>query len=318
MSPIFTKFALEISNKLQNYDEQNRIQYLGDILILIGMVILGSAVASYLSLFLISLVFKLDFNVIKDMVFNLDDPNQVQALRVHNALSAFGTWFFSAWFFVYFKRWSFKNFVGMVMPRKQTDWIFSLLIFMGSFFASAFLIQVNANLPFFQTLNEQTKDITSSKILSSMLEMNSMRDMLMNVFFLALVPAVFEEIFFRGILQNLMIRATGNVHLGIAFTSLLFAAIHLNPLQFLPMLFLAAMLGYAYHYSGAIWVSMLIHFINNAVAVMFSFYSESSDFAKHVMEDKYMPPVVLIILGFVTCFFLLYRMSKNEIKVENE
>ncbi|MCC6818458.1 MAG: CPBP family intramembrane metalloprotease [Bacteroidia bacterium] len=309
MSPIFTKFAFVKPIKLQNYDEQNKIQYLGDIFILMGMLILSAAVSNYLSLGLISLVFNLEFSQVIQMVFDLDNPTHILALKVHNALSAIGTWLFSAWFFLYFKRWNFKNFIKTDVPVFKMDWIYALLIIIGSVFVTSFLIEINGKIPFFQELNEQSKDLSSTRIISKMLEMHVFNDLLINLFFLAIVPAVLEEVFFRGLFQNLLIKSTGNIHIGIAITSLLFAAVHLNPIQFIPMLFLAAMLGYAYHFSGSIWISILIHFLNNGSAVVLNYYQDTNEIAKALVEDNYHPPIYLVIIGLAVCLFILYKMS---------
>ena len=53
----------------------------------------------------------------------------------------------------------------------------------------------------------------------------------------------------------------------IIVVSLIFSAVHFSFFGFLPRLFLGAVLGLLYHYSGRLWLSILAHFINNAFAV---------------------------------------------------
>lgn len=274
------------------------------------MLILSAAVSNYLSLLIISGLFGLELDQVMKMIFDLEDKRQVLALKVHNTLSALGTWLFASWFFLRFKHWKLKSFVQIRRPVSSIHWLYAVLIFVGALFVSSYLIQVNSKIPFFQGMQEEASDISSAKILEKMLIMDTPMDLIGNLFFLALVPAVMEEIFFRGVFQNLLIKSTGNFHLAIAITSLLFAAVHLNPIQFLPMLFLAAMLGYSYYFSGSIWISVLIHFLNNGIAVILNYYKGSSGFAQELVEDKYEPSILIVLISLSACFYFLYRMSR--------
>lgn len=296
---------------MQNYEEQGRIQYLGDILVLLGMCIVGASILNYISLIGIAYVFNLDFNAVKNMAFDLDSSRELMAFKVYNTTSALWAWGFSAWFFLYFKRWRFSTFVQSNLPKHKIDWAYLLLMAFGATIVSAFLVTINSELPFFKHLQEKMNDSTGP-ILRKMLDMHGLSDLLLNVFFLALIPAVFEEIFFRGVLQNLLIKATGNLHIGVVITSLIFAAIHLNPIQFLPMLFLAAMLGYLYHFSGSIWLSIGLHFLNNALAVTINYYKNDYVVAEEMAEDKYQPHLIFVIVCFAICMFVLNRMSNRK------
>ncbi|MDA0728300.1 MAG: CPBP family intramembrane metalloprotease [Bacteroidetes bacterium] len=88
------------------------------------------------------------------------------------------------------------------------------------------------------------------------------------LFSVALLPALCEEWLFRGALQPVMVRATGQVHLGIWLTAAIFSAIHMQFFGFLPRMILGALFGYLVVYSGSIWPAILGHFINNAGVVV--------------------------------------------------
>ena len=88
------------------------------------------------------------------------------------------------------------------------------------------------------------------------------------IFSVALLPAVFEELAFRGVLQPLLIRATGNAWMGIALASILFSAIHFQFYGFLPRVLLGALFGWLAHRSGSLIPGMLAHFVNNTLAAI--------------------------------------------------
>ena len=83
----------------------------------------------------------------------------------------------------------------------------------------------------------------------------------------AILPAICEEMAFRGVLQPLFARWTRSIHAGIWISALLFSAIHLQFHGFLPRMILGAGLGYLVHYSGSLWPAIVAHFLNNAMAV---------------------------------------------------
>ena len=84
---------------------------------------------------------------------------------------------------------------------------------------------------------------------------------------MALGPAIFEETFFRGGMQNLLQQWTRKPILAIIITSLIFSAIHFSYYGFIPRVALGVILGLIYYYSGSIWLSIAGHFFNNALVV---------------------------------------------------
>ncbi len=91
------------------------------------------------------------------------------------------------------------------------------------------------------------------------------------LFVVAAVAAVCEEFFFRGVLQQLLQKLTSNIHLAVWIGAIVFSAIHFQFYGFLPRMILGALLGYIFAWTRSIWTSVLAHFTNNALAVIFSY-----------------------------------------------
>ena len=99
-----------------------------------------------------------------------------------------------------------------------------------------------------------------------------------NIFIVAVLPAIGEELLFRGVLQKTFIQWTGNIHVAIWITAFLFSAIHFQFYGFLPRVLLGALFGYLLVWTGNMWVPITAHFINNAMGVtVYHFYSEKVD-----------------------------------------
>ena len=92
--------------------------------------------------------------------------------------------------------------------------------------------------------------------------------LLFNLVMIAVIPAVGEELFFRGIIQNSLVRWTRNYHSGIWIAAIVFSFFHLQFYGFLPRMILGVVFGYLLVWSGNIWLPILAHFLNNATAVI--------------------------------------------------
>ena len=102
--------------------------------------------------------------------------------------------------------------------------------------------------------------------------MKNFTDYLISLVIMALAPAVFEETFFRGGMQNLLHRWTGKPILAILLTSLLFSFIHFSWFGFLPRVALGVVLGLIFYQTGNLWLAILAHFFNNALVVSLMYY----------------------------------------------
>lgn len=101
--------------------------------------------------------------------------------------------------------------------------------------------------------------------------------LLINLLVLAVLPAIGEELTFRGVLQQLLCGqpstlnvqpSTLNNHLAVWVTAFIFSFIHFQFYGFIPRLLLGALLGYALLWSGNIRYSMIMHGTNNALSVL--------------------------------------------------
>lgn len=105
-------------------------------------------------------------------------------------------------------------------------------------------------------------------ITEKMLNVHTTGAFIFNLILIAVLPALGEELFFRGTLQKI-IGERWNIKIAIWITAIIFSIIHLQFYGFFPRMLLGAFFGYLLLWSGNLWYSVLAHFINNAVAVIF-------------------------------------------------
>ena len=121
-------------------------------------------------------------------------------------------------------------------------------------------------------------DDNAEKITNYFLKMNTLGDLFFNLLVIAIIPAMGEELLFRGYLQQKMTQWLGKPHVAIIITAILFSAIHMQFQGFLPRFALGLVLGYLFYWSGSLWLPIIAHLLNNAMAVTFA-YPTFSDYA---------------------------------------
>lgn len=98
-------------------------------------------------------------------------------------------------------------------------------------------------------------------------------DLAVNMLMIALIPAIGEELIFRGCLQQILIKAFKNPHTAILVTAIIFSAVHFQFYGFFPRVFLGMLLGYLFYWSKSVWLSAGAHFFNNGLAVLSASFS---------------------------------------------
>lgn len=196
-----------------------------------------------------------------------DAPGFVRIMKILQALSSVLLFFIPAALFARvafnFKPFYFLGFRPAINSRM---YVLAAVCMLASFPIVSWLGEINHALPLPQWMVDMEKDTT--KQISAFLKAGNAFDIFINVLVMAFLPAVCEEICFRGALQRIMIHITKNPWRGIIITAILFSALHFQFLGFLPRLYLGIVLGAIYWYSGSLWTSILAHFVYNGVQVI--------------------------------------------------
>jgi len=114
----------------------------------------------------------------------------------------------------------------------------------------------------------RAKEDAATAMIEVFLEMNGPTQLVFTFFLVAVVPAIGEEMLFRGVLQPVFIRVFKNQHLGIWLTAFVFSFIHFQFFGFVPRLLIGVFLGYLFAFTGNLWYSIIAHMANNGIAVI--------------------------------------------------
>ena len=167
----------------------------------------------------------------------------------------------------------------------------------------------------------------AAQLTEQFLRVDTVGGLLVNIGLMALLPAVGEELTFRGVVQGMFTR---NRHVAIWATAAIFSFVHMQFYGFLPRMLLGAMFGYMLWWTGSLWVPMLMHFVNNCVAVVVAYlaYNHLEEGRAEMLdtigtEDTILLGVfsiciVLIMMVMYGYFYSHGKMLANEKDEENE
>ncbi|HKK42918.1 MAG TPA: CPBP family intramembrane glutamic endopeptidase [Bacteroidales bacterium] len=138
----------------------------------------------------------------------------------------------------------------------------------------------------------------------------NIRTLAMNLFMIALLPAVGEEFIFRGVFQKILQRLFHSGNGAVWVTAVIFSAIHFQFLGFIPRLILGLVFGYLFLWSGNLWLSILAHFVNNAIPVVGTYL--------HFYENSYQPvgmpswnQALLLLFPVIVCAGILFYVRNT-------
>lgn len=247
------------------------------LLLLLFYALLGGFVFGLLAIVIILIINGLG------MVSNLElllsgDPKFITEFKIIQILSSIGTFILPPIALALTEGKKVTQFYNFKKP--QTLLIFLVLTIMivsMPFMEWTVLINQKMVLPDYLKAVEQwmkEKEDAAMKITIQLITVRSNFDFIINLIMIAVLPAIGEELMFRGGVQRSLTKAFNSPHLAIWLTAIIFSAIHVQFYGFIPRMLLGAGFGYLYFYSGSLWYAMLAHFINNAYAVCAAFYMQ--------------------------------------------
>lgn len=122
------------------------------------------------------------------------------------------------------------------------------------------------HLPGLKSMAAQMEDSYTEQV-KAMSNLTSVGEYLIAIIIMAFLPAMFEEMAFRGALQNVVTRWWQRPLLAIIFSSVIFSLVHMSIYLFLSRVVLGFVLGLLFFESKNVWVNIIAHFLNNFIAV---------------------------------------------------
>ena len=244
-------------------------------------------------------------------------PENVNFSRWNQVLSTLALLFLPAIAFNFICNGKSMLWVGFSKHINATQLLIGFVIMFITAIAVSPLAELSKNiLTYFPSINVSAKkleDLYNAQALA-LSNLKSLPEYIVGLFIMAFFPAVFEEVFFRGTVQNLFMRWLKKPMVAILITSVLFSLVHSSIYLFLSRMALGFTLGLMYYYTKNIWINIVVHFINNSI-VLTGLYMMRNKLDKASMEKLDPHPHWLLAVAACGVLVLLFKLLlKNSIQ----
>jgi len=192
-----------------------------------------------------------------------------------------------------------------------------LVISLCGMLFNSFLVHLNSQLVLPEFMSEielwmKGMEERLMELTKYLTDFQSVPELLMGLLVIGVLAGIGEEMLFRGVLQPKMHLYTGSAHGGVWLTAIIFSAIHMQFYGFLPRVFLGAVFGYLYLFSGSLVYPILGHIFNNSFTVLMIYMSNEGiiEFDMESTDAVSYPAALVGLLGLLAGIYYFKKMKK--------
>jgi membrane protease YdiL (CAAX protease family) len=260
-----------LKGSLQHYSPLS--QLLLSLIIVVISFMLSMFAGSLLAYFL------LDVNLFTDSAA-LDMSSEsvnISALKFYQSVYPIGMFVIPPFIFAYLVNKKVSAYLFLNKKDSFNKYFLAILVivfalplinFMGEINSHLKLPEFMAGIENWMRESEEQAKVISKKFLS----METPAELISNLVMIAVIPALGEELLFRGVIQGLFARMTKNIHWGILITAFLFSALHMQFFGFLPRMAMGVLFGYLLVWTNNLWIPIIAHLVNNGFIVVMSYF----------------------------------------------
>lgn len=268
----------------------------------------------------VQLAFGIDIIHHPELLQDLTKPDTIKVLKFFQLVQSFGLFVLPPLIIGFLMYYSVKDFLRLHRIPSMYYLILAVVAVLSFIPFTNLLSYINSymSFPSFMKGVEDWMRISeenAGRLTMYFLKADSWDVFLYNIILIAAIPAIGEELLFRGLLQRLFTEWTKKVHLSIWISAILFSAIHFQFYGFIPRLFLGVVFGYLLEYTGTIWIPIISHFINNLVGVMIGYFLPSENVVNNVTSQITLVSVIYGVLGGLIGLFCVWLIARKANRV---
>ncbi len=243
----------------------------------------------------------------------LSKPGMLTFLRGMQFVQFIGLFVLPAWICSQLFSYEPNRFLGFQAPNLSQFWFWSILIMIILLPFTQLVGELNQRIVFPGGMKEwmQSQEKSAEQTVKALLSAQSLNDLLLNLFFVAVLAGVGEELLFRGLIQRILVRKYGR-WTGIVIAAILFSAMHMQFYGFFPRFLLGVVLGILFAYSGSLWVAILAHFFYDAMLITAAYVNPD------LLEAESVIPLLQLIAPALISLLLSVWVIRQMIQRSNE
>ena len=231
----------------------------------------SSVIAKLLLLVGISLVSAVLFTMVFGLIAGTDMSN-VMTLRTLQSAQTIGAFLIPPFVLAYIFSFDSLQFLYLKKTTKRINYLYVVLFMLAIIPLINLLGDLNSRLVLPEWLSGveawmKTTEQQAEELTLRMLNVETISGLCLNIIVIALLPAIGEELMFRGALMRIF-QHWKSKHLAVWVAAIIFSAIHFQFYGFLPRVILGASFGYMLLWTGSLLPAIVAHFLNNAVIII--------------------------------------------------
>lgn len=286
------------------------------LLVFLFVILFFYVISSLAGAVAVKLFLHIDFGAIAGLMMHPDRKITVEVLYIIQVIGSLGGFILAPLFFVFLT----EDHTGRFLQTRTSPNVIILVLAGVSMYTILpfinFLSAMNAHLALPDSLSGvmqwmKDKQSQADGVMTAFLSVKSMGGLALNLFVVALMPAIGEELVFRGVIQRHLQGWTKNGHVAVWITAIIFSAVHLEFFGFLPRFVLGLMLGYLYLYTRNLWVPVFAHFVNNASSIIIFYLHYNGHIAVKMKDFGTIPGFFAISVSLILTAWIYYFIEKN-------
>ena len=290
---------------MPDYNSKN-ISYPSQLAILLGLTGAGLVIGSLASLMVWTMMTGEAFPLKPEDILQ---PKYYKVNMVLQAITTFFIFFVPVHFFAmicYRKPFTYLGF-NFRFSSKQVFLLIGILILTFPLSGALAELTKMIPLPAYWEAKFKAWELARQAQEAALININSFTRFIISLFIIALLPAIFEEAFFRGGMQNFLTRWFKGPWAAIILTSIIFSIIHLSFYGFFVRFALGIVLGFIFYYSGSLWLSILFHFLFNGIQVTALYIMTMNGVKNKNIEEGFPVWIGAVALLLLLYLFKLYK-----------
>lgn len=291
------------------------------ILILFFLIVVLFVITMLFGLVLGIPFFGMDIISFFDGTYNYSDPRTINISKYFQVLSQLGIFVFPALAFAYLENRKVSDYLMVNKSPFNIPMLISLVLIFVLIPGINWMVEINQQmtLPSFMHKIEswmKESEENAKIITEAFLNVDSYPGLFVNLFIIAFLAAVGEELLFRGVIFRLLRDRFKNIHLAVWISAIIFSAFHLQFYGFLPRVILGVIFAYIFGWTANLWIVIILHFIFNSITVIAAFLYQRQMISTHFdslgQSDNSSLIIGSLFLSIVTLYAVFYMSSRHK------
>ena len=255
---------------------------------------------------------------------SLNSPEGINLLKYFQVIQSIGLFVVPPFIIGWLYQGNFSEYLKINRSTRVQSFLLASICLLAVIPFINFLGAINSQMTFPESLSGlegwmKNMENAAQVMIEKFMKVDGISGLMFNIFMIAVLPALGEELMFRGVIQRIFSDWTKNYHWGIWISAFLFSAMHMQFYGFLPRMALGAMFGYLLVWTGTMWVPILAHFVNNLMGVLGYFLIGKGVLSKDIEEwgtgSEQFPLVVISFLAVGILLFVIFRSEQAKTKM---